>query len=716
MKKIQLATMSLAVLALAGCTQEDNWFGGQDAAYTGVVEGNGGGATRSYNGGKGAFKWNAGDDISVWTGSSFTTMKMIKGEDTDVAGYASISGTPQEVAVFPVTAATSYTGGTLTVNYPATHEWNVDTKAVNDPLVAYVNTGDRQFNFMHVGGVIEWDVKMPAGINKFVAKMPSAVSGDFAVTKSETGIPSVATTATTGTNNEVTFTFPTTTADTEMHFYMPVPTGTYDGIQIWIYEPNGDPNDMKDATAPLTINRCDWVKVPVTMGGYTGVIESTVNTAADLVAKAAQGGAVLLGNDVDADQTVAVPAGKTFSLNLNSSTLSNTQDIWVKQPNDWSLASVRGGNLTITGNGTMKAKENDCYAVDVQDGGHLVIENGHFVGNIHAVYVQQGIAEIKGGTYEVQQKYPQAGKEDEFVLNCYDQNRANGTAKIIVTGGRFINFNPADCWAEGEHTNFVADGYTSVLVNTNPVTYEVMKTTAETKTCKQLFDLLDPNDPADYVLNVDNDITIDKYLAPLNKNVKMNINGSKLTAASTRTSVMKVCAGSTVDLLGYGTLTGPSNKTSGNLNTAAIMTEKGNLNIYGNMTFEGGSGNTTNNAVYLFGGTVNIYGGYFHAGLDKNGKSNACILVDAVTAPALVKGECNIYGGVFESDGDAKYLLNIQDNVKQYCSIKVYGGTFVGFNPANNTADGAGTNYVASGYKSVQTTYNGKTAWKVVKE
>lgn len=716
MKKIQLATMSLAVLALAGCTQEDNWLGGQDAAYTGVVEGNGSAATRSYNGGGGAFKWNAGDDISVWTGSSFATMKMIKGEDTDVAGYASISGTPQEVAVFPVSSATSYTGGTLTVNYPAAHQWDVDTKAVNDPLVAYVNTGDRQFNFMHVGGVIEWDVKMPAGISKFVAKMPSAVSGDFAVTKSETGIPSVATTATTGTNNEVTFTFPTTTADTEMHFYMPVPTGTYDGIQIWIYEPNGDPNDMKDATAPLTINRCDWVKVPVTMGGYTGVIESTVNTAADLVAKAAQGGAVLLGNDVDAQQTVAVPAGKTFSLNLNSSTLSNTQDIWVKQPNDWSLASVRGGNLTITGNGTMKAKENDCYAVDVQDGGHLVIENGHFVGNIHAVYVQQGIAEIKGGTYEVQQKYPQAGKEDEFVLNCYDANRANGTAKIIVTGGRFINFNPADCWAEGEHTNFVADGYTSVLVNTNPVTYEVQKVTAETKTCKQLFDLLDPNDPADYVLNVDNDITIDKYLAPLNKNVKMNINGSKLTAASTRTSVMKVCAGSTVDLLGYGTLTGPSNKTSGNLNTAAIMTEKGNLNIYGNMTFEGGSGNTTNNAVYLFGGTVNIYGGYFHAGLDKNGKSNACILVDAVTAPALVKGECNIYGGVFESDGDAKYLLNIQDNVKQYCSIKVYGGTFVGFNPANNTADGAGTNYVASGYKSVQTTYNGKTAWKVVKE
>ena len=41
------------------------------------------------------------------------------------------------------------------------------------------------------------------------------------------------------------------------------------------------------------------------------------------------------------------------------------------------------------------------------------------------------------------------------------------------------------------------------------------------------------------------------------------------------------------------------------------------------------------------------------------------------------------------------------------------GGTFVGFDPANNTADGPNTNYVADGYKSTETTYNGKAAWVV---
>ena len=43
------------------------------------------------------------------------------------------------------------------------------------------------------------------------------------------------------------------------------------------------------------------------------------------------------------------------------------------------------------------------------------------------------------------------------------------------------------------------------------------------------------------------------------------------------------------------------------------------------------------------------------------------------------------------------------------------GGTFVGFDPANNTADGENTNYVADGYKSTKMTYNGKDAWVVTK-
>lgn len=54
---------------------------------------------------------------------------------------------------------------------------------------------------------------------------------------------------------------------------------------------------------------------------------------------------------------------------------------------------------------------------------------------------------------------PHSTANGGFDLNCYDANRKSGAAKIIVTGGTFVNFAPSNCKAEGENTNFVADGY-----------------------------------------------------------------------------------------------------------------------------------------------------------------------------------------------------------------------------------------------------------------
>ena len=145
--------------------------------------------------------------------------------------------------------------------------------------------------------------------------------------------------------------------------------------------------------------------------------------------------------DANLAPKVAMVAEKDTTLNMNGKTIANTADVWEAEPNSWSLVSARAGaTLTIDGNGTFKAKENDCFAVDIQDGGKLVIKNGTFIGNIHAVYVLSGEAVIEGGFFSVQQKYPDAAKADEFVLNCYDANRANGTAK---TGFCIMSF-PAE--------------------------------------------------------------------------------------------------------------------------------------------------------------------------------------------------------------------------------------------------------------------------------
>ena len=168
--------------------------------------------------------------------------------------------------------------------------------------------------------------------------------------------------------------------------------------------------------------------------------------------------------DADVDPSEALVATKDTTIDMNGKTIANTKDVWEKNPKSWSLISAReSADLTITGNGTFAAKKDDCYAVDVQDGATVTIENGTFIGNIHAVYVLKGTAYIKGGFYSVQQKYPDAAKADEFVLNCLDENyKDNKSANIIVTGGTFVNFNPANCKAEGAGTNFVAPGYSVI--------------------------------------------------------------------------------------------------------------------------------------------------------------------------------------------------------------------------------------------------------------
>ena len=193
-------------------------------------------------------------------------------------------------------------------------------------------------------------------------------------------------------------------------------------------------------------------------------------TLQEAVDAATNGQTIVLLKDVDASSGVTV--GKKIVLDMNGKKLYNTVDIW---DTSWSLISVQAnGDLTITGNGTFVAKENDCYAVDVQDGGKVTIQNGTFIGNIHAVYVYAGTAIINGGTYTVQQQYPNADRPYDFVLNCYDANHTNGTATITVNGGEFPQIDPSNCKAEGEGTDFVAAGVAvATVTDGNDTSYAV---------------------------------------------------------------------------------------------------------------------------------------------------------------------------------------------------------------------------------------------------
>lgn len=170
------------------------------------------------------------------------------------------------------------------------------------------------------------------------------------------------------------------------------------------------------------------------------------------------GGEIVLLEDIDVTDTLIV--NNTVTLDMNGKKLSNAKDIWNETTGAWSLVSVReSGNLTVTGNGTFAAKENDCYAIDLYDEGtQCTIKNGTYLGNIAAVYVYKGHLTVNGGTFNIQQ-LDNSQKPYGFVLNCRDEYHKDGSATITVNGGSFYKFDPSISKSENPEANFVPVGY-----------------------------------------------------------------------------------------------------------------------------------------------------------------------------------------------------------------------------------------------------------------
>ena len=291
----------------------------------------------------------------------------------------------------------------------------------------------------------------------------------------------------------------------------------------------------------------------------------------DAIDAAQNGATVKLLNNIDLGLTVSV--GKKIILDMNGKKISNTTDLWDKpdaKANNWSLISVRkNGDLTIIGDGTLDAKENDCYAIDLQDEtSKCTIENGTFIGNVHAVYVERGELIVNGGSYSIQQKYPDSNLADEFVLNCYDPSRREGTATITVSGGSFVSFNPADCKAEGAGTNFCAKGYTSIK-DESANTYTVVsgKNSAVANAGANY------NSLANAITSVKKDAkgtvtlltdTTEDVVIPAGKDITLDLNGKTLTNADDHTIINN----GTLTITGDGTVDNTSNGKAALYNNA----------------------------------------------------------------------------------------------------------------------------------------------------
>ena len=124
-----------------------------------------------------------------------------------------------------------------------------------------------------------------------------------------------------------------------------------------------------------------------------------------------------------------------------------------------------GSSLEINGEGTVRCSNNYCLWNNTADG-KIVVNGGNIEGDTHAAYAQTGVIEINGGTFKLTNAATADRDENgnlRFLINCLDANYKNGTANIIVKGGKFYEFDPANNASEGAGTNYVAEGYQSTM-------------------------------------------------------------------------------------------------------------------------------------------------------------------------------------------------------------------------------------------------------------
>ena len=132
-----------------------------------------------------------------------------------------------------------------------------------------------------------------------------------------------------------------------------------------------------------------------------------------------------------------------------------------------------------------------------------------------------------------------------------------------------------------------------------------------------------------------------------------------------------------------------SNRVDNNLTDVIIVEAGAELTINGEGTIEAVSGN--DGYAVISEGSVIINGGTFKSGVDTNCEPNAVIY-------ARGYGKVFVNGGQFPNDNASKFVLNKKDADRATTTIEVRGGTFYNFNPENNAAEGANTNFVPAGH------------------
>ena len=217
-----------------------------------------------------------------------------------------------------------------------------------------------------------------------------------------------------------------------------------DGIAITVYATQDTVesdsfNNTYDANATYPVVNVTELKEALTTGGVVAVTKD-IQT-----------------NNIEDTAAARIVISQPTTLNLEKKIIT-PDNMGNNNTNFCALIVDADTTINAGENGGIDTGVNGGYGINVRNGATLTINGGYYYGGGTAVQVQEGTLVINGGTFACE-PYSNPTYGYNFLINCVDSAYKNGTAKVTIQGGTFINFDPSNCTAEGAHTNFVADGY-----------------------------------------------------------------------------------------------------------------------------------------------------------------------------------------------------------------------------------------------------------------
>ena len=217
-----------------------------------------------------------------------------------------------------------------------------------------------------------------------------------------------------------------------------------DGIAITVYATQDTVesdsfNNTYDENATYPVVNVTELKEALTNGGVVAVTED-IQT-----------------NNIEDTAAARIVISQPTTLNLEKKIIT-PDNMGNNNTNFCALIIDADTTINAGENGGIDTGVNGGYGINVRKGATVTINDGYYYGGGTAVQVQEGTLVINGGTFACE-PYSNPTYGYNFLINCVDSAYKNGTAKAIIQGGTFINFDPSNCTAEGAHTNFVADGY-----------------------------------------------------------------------------------------------------------------------------------------------------------------------------------------------------------------------------------------------------------------